>query len=171
MMVAIKSTVTINNDVIKFIESLPRKVLDEVYPKVVGRVQEPIKQSIIAKLPDGDVGTEDQPPSRSKQSKKSRDRFPTKMKKHVRRKVIHDELGTLIIIGVSMDAGHVNFDHGKKAKTQGRVHKLWWIKGVREKYATPALRKQTQDIPLLVRAEFEGTINRMFVDEIRKLLK
>lgn len=163
-MALIRSKVTVNQAAINSINSLSDKILNEIYPKVVNRVAGPIKASIISKLPDGQVSG-----TRKKQSKRTKARFPNHMREHVGRKTIHDSLGTLILIGVTREAAHVNFDHGEKAKTTGRVHKLWWVKGVREKFATPALRKQTVDIPQQVRAEFEGTISQTFVEELRRL--
>jgi hypothetical protein len=163
-MAIIRSKVTINQSAINLINSLPDKILNEIYPKVVNRVAGPIKASIISKLPDGEASG-----TRKKQSKTTKARFPNHMRENVGRKTIHDSLGTLILIGVTREAAHVNFDHGEKAKTEGRLHKLWWVKGAHEKFATPALRKQTVDIPKQVRAEFEGTISKTFVEEIKRL--
>lgn len=169
-MAIIRSKVTVNQAAINLINSISDKILNEIYPKVVNRVSGPIKASIISKLPDGQVSNDGRkPPSRSKQSKRTKARFPNHMREHVGRKTIHDSLGTLILIGVTREAAHVNFDHGEKAKTEGRLHKLWWVKGTHEKFATPALRKQTVDIPKQVRAEFEGTISQTFVEEIKRL--
>jgi hypothetical protein len=168
----IKTKLTVNPAAIKFIDSLPQKVIDEVYPKVISRVFAPIKEAIRVKLPDGDVAkSADEPPSRTKQSKRSKARFPGKAKESIGRKTIKDSLGTLFIIGVTSKAGHINFDHGGKAKSIGRLHKLWWVDGVNEHYATPPLRKQTVDIPLQVRTEFEGTISAAFIDEIKKAMR
>lgn len=165
-MVRIKSTVKINQAATSFIDSLPDRLLNEIYPKVVARVERPIKASIKAKLPDGQASG-----TRAKQSKKTQLKFPhaKQMRKNVGRKTIHDSLGTLILIGVTREASHVNFDHGEKAKTVGRVHKLWWVDGINEQYANPPLRKQIVDIPLQVRTEFEGTISQTFIEEIKRL--
>lgn len=160
--------ITFDQRAIDYIEGLPKKMLDEVFPRVVGRVVAPMKASIVAKLPDGQASG-----TRAKQSRKTRDRFPhsIQMKNNVGRKTIRDTTGMLLIVGVRSEAGHVNFDHGDKAKKGvGRLHKLWWIDGVREKYASPPLRKQTQDIALQVRTEFEGKISKILIDEISKEL-
>lgn len=152
-----------------YIAGLPDKMLHEAFPRVVNRIVPPIKASIIEKLPDGQASG-----TRALQSAKTQARFPhtIQLKKNVGRKTISDSTGLLLIVGVSSKAGHVNFDHGDKAKKgEGRLHKLWWIDGKREVYATPKFRKQTVDISLQVRLEFDGRINRMMTEEVRREMR
>lgn len=163
------SKVTVKQGIIDLIDSLPRKMLDGAFNRMVRRIDKPIRASIIKKLPDGqESGT------RAKQSEKTRQRFPheIQLKKNVRRKTIHDTMGTLIIVGVSSKAGHVNFDHGKKAKKGvGREHKLWWVDGVREVWHVPKYRKQVVDISLQTKLEFEGPINQIIKEEVKRELR
>jgi hypothetical protein len=158
--------ITFNQAAIDKINELPKKIVEEIFPRVATRIVAPMKASIVAKLPDGQASG-----TRAKQSAKTRARFPheVQLKNNVGRKTIRDTTGFLLIVGVSSKARHVNFDHGEKAKKGiGRLHKLWWIDGKHEVYATPKLRKQTQDIPLIVREEFQGTISKMLLEEIGK---
>lgn len=167
-MALIHSKIEVKQSAVDAITSLDRTIREKVFPRVLAKVAAPIKASMVAKLPDGQASG-----TRAKQSKKTRARFPHSitLKRNVGRKTISDTLGVLLLTGVTTKAGHVRFDHGDKAKTTGRVHKLWWIDGVREVYATPMMRKQSQDISLLVHNEFAPKIERIVVDELRSELR
>lgn len=159
MMSKIEASVRIDPRVLRMAETVPKNLIDRVLPRAFARVVPIVRRAIIDKLPDG---TE----SRKKQSEKSRKRFPHSLKKSVGVKSIGDQSGTLKIVGVTDKGMHVNFDHGNKAKTTGRLHKLWWVKGRREKFATPKLRKQNKDIPKIVRAETETRVVQIFTQTI-----
>ena len=165
----VKSKLTVDRSALLRLEGLPKDLRDKVFPRVAVKVLQPIKASIISKLPDGQSGER----TRLKQSKKTRLRFPhnIQLKKNVGRKTIRDATGALLIIGVNSKAAHVNFDHGDKALTIGRTHKLWWVDGEHEVYHTPQERKQTQDIPELVANEFRGEVGRIFEEEVKAELQ
>lgn len=130
-------------------DNVQGRLVKKVIPKAIAKAVPLVRQAILSKLPDGQTGDN----TRSKQSAKSRRRFPTHMKDHVGVKKLNNQRVAMSIVGVTSKAKHVNFDHGDKAKTVGRVHKLWWIDGKHEVFHTPKLRKQHRDIPKLVQAE------------------
>lgn len=147
------ATIAISKEVSDLADRTQRSVITKIGPRAIAKAVPIIRAAIIAELPDGDVGLGNKPPSRSLQSAKSRQRYPYKMKKQVRVKSINNDRQVMKIVGVDRKGAHVNFDHGQKAMTVGREHKLWWIDGVREKHATPKFRKQQRDIPKIVHAK------------------
>lgn len=144
-------------------ETIPAKLLNEVLPGAFAEAVPLVREAIKDELPDGDdTGNS------AKRSAKSQARFPRKMNQSVSVKHISDSHGVLKLVGVDQRGAHVNFDHGNKAKTTGRIHKLWWIKGVREKYHTPKLRKQKDDIPRIVKQKVGGKVERIMTGAIQR---
>lgn len=144
------ATFSISPEMIDLAETVQRNLVLRILPNAMSKAVPIVRAAIQAEIIKSANGQVGDPPSRSKQSAKARARFPYHMKDRVRVRHVSDEAGVLKVVGVDNKAAHVNFDHGEKAKTSGRVHKLWWVKGVREVYATPKLRKQTKDIPRIV---------------------
>ncbi len=124
-----------------------------VLPRALEKAGAVVARAIKPELPDGEKSG-----TRALQSESAAKRFPTHMKDHVRRKLVSDATGVLKVIGVSAEAKHVNFDHGDKGKSVGRVHVLWG-KALRKPPGGP-LRKQLRDIPKIVEGKVEGRYER-----------
>lgn len=161
----------LGEDVIQKINSLPTVIVEEVFPKVIRKVLEPAKRSMADKLPHSEESFDEYGRSnKDKQSEKVKSSFIHHIRDNVTHKTIRDKHGALVIAGVNTRAGQINFDFGDKAKSQGRVHKLWWKDGTHEVYHDPRLRKQTQDIPEQVTREFRGNFDSSFQSELEKVL-
>jgi hypothetical protein len=163
----VRSKLTVDPRVSKMLDLLPDKVLREIFPKVIRRATAPVKDFIVGELKDGQVtGT------RAKQSKKTRMRFPPEIqaKKNVGSKRVTDTTGTLVIVGVSSNAKHVNFDHGEKAKYgTGRKHVLWG-KFDESRKSPPLMRRQHVDISFRAKTEFAPKITVMFEKEVARAI-
>lgn len=151
--VNMKMDMNLDNKAYTFQKTLVMTVL----PRALDKAAVVIKAAMLPELPDGiESGT------RALQSEKSRTRFPGRMKDQVRRKLISDNTGVLKIVGVGSKAKHVNFDHGDKAKSIGRVHILWG-----KKAAEPPLRRQLDDIPKIVESKVEAQVRTIVAATIR----
>lgn len=159
-------TLQISPEVVALADTVQRNLVDKIIPRGVIKVVPVVRAAIIRHLPDGRASG-----TRAKQSEKSETRFPHAMKSRVRVKTVRDPAGVLKIIGVDRKAGHVNFDHGEKAKSRGRLHKLWAVKGKEVRFATPKLRKQTQDIPRIVESEVGAQVLNTVEEEVRRAVQ
>jgi hypothetical protein len=158
----IKVTFSIPQEVVNLADRVQRNLVTKILPQAIGKAVPVVRDSIKRHLPDGvSTGT------RAKQSAKAKARFKYHMKDRVKAKMVSDVSGHLRIVGVDEKAAHVNFDHGEKAKTIGRVHKLWWVKDKHEVYHDPKHRKQTQDIPRLVQAETQDQVQSIIEQHVR----
>lgn len=183
---SISAKMDVSKELDVFIAEFGKRLVREALPRAMDSLNTVIMPAIIARLPDGDAPTAEGPPSRLKQTKEVRDKYNKKMKNSVTFKTIKDAAGVLRIYGVDSDAGQVNFDFGKKAKSVGRKHVLWWPKdrkvvhvrgfprtigGEPQRLRKKApYRKQMQDIPAQVAAEVETRVVAAFVNEIDRLL-
>lgn len=163
--------IVFNRQEIAKIDLIPTRLLDTVLPRALNKAVTVVKNSMRPKLPDGDQPNPNDGgvPSRTKQSKKSKERFPTKMKQHIGSKTLQDRTGVAKIVGVTSQANHVNFDHGEKALTAGRVHKFWWRQNGPNK--EPRIRKQTKDIKAIVIQETQAAIQSIIVKEINNAIE
>ncbi len=149
----------LNSFIAKLDTRVPKELMTEVAPKVSRLLIQKAARIIRDKLPDGD---------RSLQSRKSRERFPYKLRDRVRYKIIKDNSGILAIAGVDYRGQHVRFDFGNKAKSAGRTHVLWG-----KRLATPpnrVQRKELQDIPQQVKVEMAPVIEQVLREAVFKAL-
>jgi hypothetical protein len=157
---------SISQEVVNLPDTAQRNLITKILPHALGRAVPVVREALVSKITALANGTATG--TRERQSARTKAKFRYHMKDRVRVKSVDDKAGVLKIVGVDNKAGQVNFDHGDKAKTTGRVHKLWWIDGVREKYATPKLRKQTQDIPRMVYYEVGEQVANIIESSVRR---
>lgn len=136
-------------------------IVDKALPAASQRMEPLAKEAFERLLPDG---TE----SRKKQSKDVRRAFPHKMRENVRIKRLKDDRGVAFIAGTTVKVGQTHFDMGEKAKTVGRVHKLW---GEELAENSPRIqRQQYQDIPEKVSQELEPVAEAIVLQEIMRIM-
>ena len=138
------------------VDKLPAELVDTIIPETMKKIIPIGKQSYRRHLPDSRRDN-----TRKKQTAAVRARFPYKMKAQATGKIIVDDQGSLLIMGVGKKGAHVNFDHGEKARGKGREHKLWfrpshkkWSQGKGQPASdSPKFRKQTKDVAWLVQRD------------------
>jgi hypothetical protein len=153
----------VSPEIKRLAEKVSGRLINEVMPSAFAEAVPLVRKAIQDELPDGDKTG-----NSAKRSKASKARFPRKMNQSVSVKHIADNTGVLKLVGVDSRGAHVNFDHGEKARTTGRLHKLWWIDGVREKFHEPKLRKQQYDIPKIVKRKVGSKVERIMVSHIKQ---
>lgn len=161
---------TISKEVENLAETTERNLRKVILPKVMDRAGPIMKKTMLglSEFPDSDkTGSKKKMSKNTRYGKDGQDRW-SRMKKNVIIKKKTTQHAIMRIVGVSSDAKHVNFDHGDKARTTGRIHKLWWVDGKHEVYAKVNPRIQKHDIPKIVKYKTEGIIERMMLDELRR---
>lgn len=123
---------TIDPAIVKIADTVSRNLQNKILPKALDAAAKMVIPALIAELPDGRQDDGRGYGTRELQSRKSKERFPTHMKEQVGVKRFRAKRGAVLrIVGVKarsatgVGAGHVNFDHGEKAKSIGRTHILW----------------------------------------------
>jgi len=151
-------------------DNVNRNLVDNVLYKAMDRAAKQVQVMLVPELPDSrQTGTH------SKKSKSNRKKFPNHMRDQTGVKRLR-KLQTAVgrVIGIksptakNKGAGQVRFDHGKKGRTTGRVHKLWWVDGVHEKYAKKNPRVQRKDIAKIVIRRAAPLVERIVAEDIRK---
>ena len=147
--------------------NVERKLVTKVVPRAfaVGAkmMKASLKEQIIKDANSDNTG------SRKLQSDTVKKKFPYRLKNTVRVKSKNNDHFVMKVVGVDRRGSHVNFDWGDKArKGGGRIHKLWWVKGVREKYAKVNPRVQRKDIPKIVMARDGARIALQIEKVIRR---
>lgn len=160
----------VSSEVANLADTVNKNLVDNVLYKAMDRAAKHVQTTLIPELPDSRVtGTH------RKKSKAVRERFPNHMRDQTgvkRLRKLQTAVGRVIGIRSPGDggkgAGQVNFDHGKKAMTTGRVHKLWWVDGVHEKYARVNPRVQRKDIAKIVIRRAAPVVEQIVAEDIRK---
>ncbi len=160
----------VDSKVSNLADNVNRNLTEKVLYNAMDRAAKEVQSMLVPELPDSRLtGT------KRLQSKRTKAKFPNHMRDQTgvkRLRKLQTAVGRVIGIKSPGNGGkgatQVRFDHGKKGMSTGRIHKLWWVKGVHEKYARVNPRVQRKDIAKIVIRRAVPVVERIVADDIRK---
>lgn len=172
-MARFSAVLNIDPKIQRLADDTERQLQRVILPRVMDPIGDLIKQTYLnlPQFPDSNKTGSKRLMSRRARYKPGGGERWGKMRENVIVKKKNTKSVIMRMVGVTGEARHVNFDHGKKALTTGRIHKLWWIDGVREKYARVNPRIQQHDIAVIVKSKTQPIIEQMIATELNRAVQ